>query len=64
MTRRFRKASGCDGKTRFTTFDHAKRVAKQQARRRDRAFKPYHCKDCGMVHIGTSVPRPSYRKDA
>jgi hypothetical protein len=60
---RFRKASGCDGKVRFTSFDQAKKVARAQARRREQAFIPYHCRDCGGAHIGTRVPRPSYLKE-
>src|SRR5438309_9438664 len=52
---RLRRAAGCEGKTRFSTFSLAARLAHRQAQRKNGKFRAYPCQFCGGFHVGTHV---------
>jgi len=56
------RARACTGKTRYTTLDHAARVAsdlnRKHRRRRRKALNAYACRFCGFFHFGhTNIKR-------
>lgn len=52
-----RKLAACDGKVAFSTWADAERAAKRRRRNADGvSIAPYHCRDCGKVHLGTGEP--------
>ena len=52
---RLRRAAGCEGKKRFSTFTLAARTAHRQAHRKSEKFSAYACQFCGGFHVGTHV---------
>lgn len=50
---RVRRAAGCQGKERFTSFTRAQQVASRTSHRRSEALQAYSCGFCGGFHVGT-----------
>jgi hypothetical protein len=43
----------CDGKARFTTYDYADRVGREEGAKHGSTFRTYPCPFCGGYHLAT-----------
>ncbi len=58
-----KELASCNGKIRFETMGMARKVARQQSRRRESALEPYRCVICRGYHIGRKTRMPNAKRD-
>lgn len=49
------RLSSCEGKSEFTLFREAARVARRARRDHEENLQPYRCKFCDKYHIGVAA---------